>query len=241
MTTKINSRQRHFPYQHPTFGRGGNKKHEDAWKRTVYYVWWSYIKRNEDYLQACKSEGKGPLSKLYADFGDVRGDDFKEWWSRDGRGAELFSNPPIQETLRIVSKAEIASLADDLLILSVPLTLPKTFLLQRFRKLVAERHQGKRGKQYAKQSRAKYQFTGQPNIEALITALSVLDKKKEFPKMTLWELGQFVPQFKHVFVDFLRNGTSLDTAQKKIIEATVSRYLKKARLSVANTSKGVFP
>lgn len=232
---------RHFPYQHPTFGRGKNVKDESAWKKTIYYVWWSYLKRNDEYLKTCESHGKGSLSKLYEDFGDVRCDDFKSWWSADSRGMRLFSEPPAQETIRIVSKDEITSLDEDLVLMSVPLNLPKKFLLQRFRTLLAEKHKGKRGKQYAKHSRAKYQFKGQPNIEALLLALHVLDKKNEFPKMKLWELGQFLTQFKHLYGPYLRSGEPLDTAYKKIIEATVSRYLRKARLTVANTAKGCFP
>lgn len=241
MEPKKTSRQRHFPYQHPTFGRGAKKKHEDAWKKTIYFAWWSYIKRNEEYIKTCDKNGKGSLSKLYEDFGDVRGDDFKSWWSTDSRGMKLFSEPPAQETIRVVSRDEIESLDEDLLLMSVPLNLPKKFLLQRFRTLLAEKHKGERGKQYAKRSKAKYQFKGQPNIEALLLALHVLDKKNEFPKMKLWELGQFLPQFKHLYGSYLSSGQSLDTANKKIIEATVSRYLRKARLSVANTAKGCFP
>jgi hypothetical protein len=241
MDLKKPVRQRHFPYQHPTFGRGAKKKHEDAWKKTIYYAWWSYLKRNEDYVKTCNENGKGSLSKLYQDFGDVRSDDFKSWWSLDSRGMRLFSEPPAQETIRIISKDEIGSLDEDLLLMSVPLNLPKKFLLQRFRTLLAEKHKGERGKQYAKRSKARYQFKGQPNIEALMTALNILDKRNEFPSMKLWELGQFLPQFKHLYKDYFKNKTPLDTSDKKLIEATVSRYIKKARLSIDKTSKGMFP
>lgn len=241
MEPKKTSRQRHFPYQPPTFGRGAKKKHEDAWKKTIYFAWWSYLKRNEEYIKICDKNGKGSLSKLYEDFGDVRGDDFKSWWSTDSRGMKLFSEPPAQETIRVVSKDEIESLDEDLLLMSVPLNLPKKFLLQRFRTLLAEKHKGERGKQYAKSSKAKYQFKGQPNIEALLLALHVYDQSKANPKMKLWELGQFLPQFKHLYGSFLRSGESLNTANKKIIEATVSRYIRKACQAISNTSKGNFP
>ena len=241
METKKTSRQRHFPYQHPTFGRGSKKKHEDAWKKTIYYVWWSYLKRNEQYIKTCEKNGKGTQTKLYEDFGDVRGDDFKKWWSSDNRGVNLFSEPPAQETIRIVSKGEIGSLDNDLLLISVPLNFPKKYLLQRFRILLAEKHKGGRGKQYAKKSKARYQFRGQPNINALLTALNIYDKKIEFPSMRLWELGQFIPTSKHLYKDYLKDRTPLSTADKKIMEATISRYLKKARQSIGNTSKGLFP
>jgi hypothetical protein len=90
---------------------------------------------------------------------------------------KLFSEPPAQETIRVVSKDEIESLDEALFLICVFLNLIKKFLLQRFRTLLAEKHKGERGKQYAKRSKAKYQFKGQPNKEALLLALHVLDKK----------------------------------------------------------------
>jgi hypothetical protein len=236
-----NSQPRHFPYQHPTFGRGNSIKNESTWKRTIYYVWWSYLKRNEEYLKTCEFNGQGSLSKLYEDFGDVRADDFKTWWTEDGRGARLFSNPPAEDTVRLLSKSDEAPLDDDHLLVSVPLNLPKKFIFQRFKSLLNQKHNGQRGKQYAKTSKAKYQFKGQPNIEALATALNIWDKRIEQPKLKLWELGQFLPLNKHLYVDYFKSGKPLDTASKKLMEATVSRYIKKARDSLKNTSKGLFP
>jgi hypothetical protein len=70
---------RHFPYQHPTFGTDKRPKPESAWQKSIYYWWWAYLKRNMEYLECCENNGEGKLANLYADFGDVRGDDFKEW------------------------------------------------------------------------------------------------------------------------------------------------------------------
>ena len=238
MEKKKTTRQRHFPYQHPTFGRGKNKKQEDAWKKTVYYLWWAFLKRNERYIKTCELEGNDELSELYKDFGDVRGDDFKSWWTESGRGASLFANQS-GDTIRVVQNDELPELEVDpaLMIVSVPLNLPKKFLLKNFKKILDKHHNQKRGQQYAKQSNAKYQFKGQPNIDALTTALMIYDKKKEFSKMKLWELGRFLPSFRHLF----REGIQIDTTDKKTIEATVSRYLKRAKQAIENTSKGMFP
>jgi hypothetical protein len=199
------------------------------------------LKRNVEYLKTCEFNGKGSLSKLYEDFGDVSTVDFKAWWTEDGRGVKLFSNPPAEDMVRLLSTYEQVSTDGDRLVVSIPLDLPKKIILQRFRSLLDQNHKGKRGKRYAKTSKAKYQFTSQPNIEALTTALKVWDKRIDHPKMKLWELGQFLPLNKHLYDDYLKSGKPLDTASKKIMEATVSRYIKKARTSVTNTSKGLFP
>ena len=57
---------------------------DDVFRRCPERVGWAFLKRNKDYLACCQAGGKGSLSKLYADFGDVRGDSFKEWWTSDG-------------------------------------------------------------------------------------------------------------------------------------------------------------
>lgn len=59
-------------------------------EETVYYWWWAYLKRHEGYISTCDASGQGECSALYAHFGDVRGDDFWDWWrseapSDDGR------------------------------------------------------------------------------------------------------------------------------------------------------------
>lgn len=50
------------------------------YKHVVYYWWWEYLKRHTGYLQTCV-DGGGEFESLYQDFGDVRGDDFWEWWT----------------------------------------------------------------------------------------------------------------------------------------------------------------
>lgn len=67
-----------------------------------------------------------------------------------------------------------------------------------------------------------------------------LDHDKH-PKMKLWELGQFLPSSKHLYKDYLKSGTPLDSDEKKVMEATISRYLKKTRQTVTNTGNGLFP
>ncbi|WP_396190148.1 hypothetical protein, partial [Flavobacterium sp.] len=69
---------RHFPYKHPTFGTKNRPKPPSAWKGSVYYWWWEYMGRNEEYQIACQSSDKGKYAALFEDFG-VLGDDFQSW------------------------------------------------------------------------------------------------------------------------------------------------------------------
>lgn len=244
MTVKRNLTQRHFPYQHPTFGRGVGGKHPDSWKKTVYYWWWSYLKRNQDYLKCCEAGGKGKFSSLYQDFGDVRLDDFKAWWSEGDRGANLFSDPIVESTVRVLKEGDVVGGAD-LLTVSFPLSLPKRHLKKRLNDLLIKLHKGQRGVQQAKSSKAKYRFKGQPNFGGLERALKVYDHLEELKlqgiKKPLWKVAM---DLNIVEDEFRVHGTDTPkTAEDKRrrLTAIVGRLKKKASDSVRNTSKGLFP
>lgn len=230
---------RHFPYQHPTFGTDKKPKTPRNWEDTVYYLWWAYLKRNEDYLKTCESKGKGKLSALYKDFGDVRGDSFKKWWNEGERGATLFSNPTTEDRITLLVNGEKALVDEGRLVMSVPLSLPQKFLVDKFRKILEAHHTGEKGRQYAKFSKAKYQFQGQPNIKALQIGLKVYDQAKANPEMTLWEIGASLPQFQLELEQY--KGGEIPFDLRRTISSTVSRYKKRVAESIENTGKGIFP
>jgi hypothetical protein len=66
----------------------------EHYKQSVYYYWWAFLRLNPDYLKTCEEDGKGRYAKTYADFGDVRGDDFWSWWREH---QTLFSEPPARK------------------------------------------------------------------------------------------------------------------------------------------------
>ena len=59
--------------------KGKGKRPSVTDEQTVYYWWWQFLRRNDEYLQCCERNGKGRLRKLYGDFGDVRGDSYRDW------------------------------------------------------------------------------------------------------------------------------------------------------------------
>lgn len=244
MTLSKRATQRHFPYQHPTFGRGNKKRHPDSWKRTVYYWWWSYLKRNQEYLKCCEANGKGKLSKLYQDFGDVRSDDFQKWWTGDDRGAKLFSNPLLESTVRVMDEGDIVH-GGDLLTITFPLSLPKRHLKKRLNDLLIKHHKGQRGVQQAKSSKAKYRFGGQPNLMGLERALKVYDHLEELKTQGLKKPQWKVAMDLNIVDDEYRvhRSDTPKTAEDKrrVLTAIVGRLKKKASDSVLNTGKGLFP
>jgi len=59
--------------------KGKGKRPSVTDEQTAYYWWWQFLRRNDEYLQCCERNGKGRLRKLYGDFGDVRGDSYRDW------------------------------------------------------------------------------------------------------------------------------------------------------------------
>jgi hypothetical protein len=241
MTLKKSPYQRHFQYKHPTFGTKNKPKPKSAWEGTVYYWWWSYLKRNQEYLKCCEKLGKGKLAYLYKDFGDVRGDSFKAWWIEGGRGAHLFADPQAEDSIRVMEIGQEALDPSEAFTVSIPLYLPKKTILRRFKELLDERHQGKRGHQLAKRSIARYRVKGQPNVPAIKQALEVYDFRMANPGLKLWEIGDQMPKFQGA--NKIKPGdTPSEVADKKnVLAATVSRFLRKAHQSIESAATNRFP
>jgi hypothetical protein len=242
-------RTRHFPYKSPRFGSKNKPAPKSAWENTVYYWWWAYLKRNADYLACCESGGAGTLASLYADFGDVRGDDFKAWWTSkvegESRGAYLFAEPSVESSVKVLREGEKAASEAEVLTLSLPLSFPKRFLERRFKAILSEAHKGKRGVQLARTSKAKYRFEGQPNIPALKQGLMVFDALKAVeglkPKKSQWEIAQelrIVP--KTMWVD-KTDTVRVAAGKKNVLTAIVGRYKKRVAEAIRSTSFGRFP
>lgn len=59
--------------------------------------------------------------------------------------------------------------------------------------------------------------------------------------MKFWELGESIQTYQHLNKDYLKDGTPRSAADKKVMEATIRRYLRKVSQAIGNTSKGLFP
>lgn len=244
MTTIKKDHKKHFPYQHPTFGRGNKKKHPDSWKKTVYYWWWSYLKRNQEYLNCCERGGQGKLSSLYQNFGDVRSDDFKFWWSENNRGMRLFSNRSSESVVEVLGEGDVVKGSGSLTV-SFPLNLPKRYLKKRLNELLIKHHTGKRGFQQAKSSDASYKFKGQPNFAGLERALKVYDHLKELElqgiKKPQWKVAMDLNVVEDDFRVHRSDTPKTAEDKRRKLTAIIGRLKKRAIVSIRNAGNGVFP
>ena len=229
-----------FAYNHPTFGRTRAEKSQERYKNSVYYLWWEFLRRSDDYKKCCAFASMGIMKNIYQDFGDVFSTDFKTWWQTNERGAYLFAEqlPP---KFQLINSLPNEVTLNQVMLLQVPMALPKRLLMSEFQKILNAHHAGKRGRRNNVSSTARYPVTGHIDTDALQKCLRVYDMKIANPNMPLWQITQDCRAIKReAFI--LNKDTKKDVSDKKMILAnTASRLVKKAKLIISNSEHGKFP
>jgi hypothetical protein len=212
-------------------------------EQTVYYWWYEFLKRNEDYRRCCERGGKGRMAKLYADFGNVHALSFSHWWQEGGRGERLFAEPagPIQlQELKDTSEWDAAWTHDSVLVVAVPLMEPKRRIKRWFHRLLAERHTGTPGRPVKRDSGALRKVSGKFSVMSLQQTLLVYDYCKANPNMKQSDVGFALRLVKKAMPNA---GDSIPLLAKKRnrMSATISRYLRRAHAMIHHVGNGKFP
>jgi hypothetical protein len=217
-------------------------------QRSPYYWWWEFLRRNGDYADCCAAGGAGALAWLYADFGVVSNDNFKEWWTENG--FRLFAEQAKPVKLFELDNAgewDSSWTKDSVMVVAVPLDIPKRNLQGFFAELLKKRHGGKRGRKALSDvdaSNARYPLHRNVSIHTLRIQLAVYDAvmaaKASDKKITLAQIGErlkLVPK-----TNKRTEGEVMDAAKRRaVLAATVSRHFKDAQRIIANTARGQFP
>lgn len=211
-------------------------------RSSVYYWWFEFLRRNEDYRRCCQNGGRGKLAGLYKDFGDVFTVEFYEWFFTQGYGPRLFAEPP-----PIVRLDELESpkdwnknwKRDEVMIVVVPLKHPKRRIHRWFSRVLDERHEGRAGHTVTVPQCA-YPVTQKYTTLSLEQTLAVYDYALANPSLKLHEIGKNLRLVRNAMP---ATGDSIERLAKKrnAMGSTVSRYLKKARTYIRNTANGKFP
>ena len=247
--------KRHFLAPSPRFGRVNNRLPLGYQQRSPYYWYWQYLRRNADYIACCKKGGKGKLAALYADFGDIREDNFHKWWTENQRGATLFAEQPLTVKfgeLREADEWQPHWDSEAVMVVAVPLSMSKRALKGAFAQLLDSRHTGsKSGRPSLAKlktvSTARYKLEHNYTISGLLTTLAVYDlwvenqtKAKE-ERLTLWEIGKALNINKPAIKDAESQFSADRLVGRNVLGATVSRYVKQAKAMIENTAAGKFP
>ena len=233
--------QRHFTFKHPLFKRQKSASGV-RWDNSVYYLWWEFLRRHEGYKKTCEIDGKGKYAKLYDDFGNVHGVTFKEWWTKGGRGARLFSEPPLSNSVMVVHPTDIDALSESwksgaVLVVAIPLALRKRFIIRKFSTLLRKHHTRRRGQRTFRESQAVYPIAAQFNLHSLKKILDAYELRQNAPNLTLWEIAQ-----KLALGTKLTSGdTPAEMVHKKsVLSVAASKKLAAARKIIDGVGRGFF-
>lgn len=236
---------------HPLIGTKHKPSAVHLQQRSPFYWWWAYLRRNADYIACCEREGVGELAALYADFGDVRSDDFRSWWGApNDKGEYLFAEEALELSVQKIDAADDLSKrwGCNVLYVVVNMDLGRRHLQHKFADLLQREHKGKRGRKsfQTASSSARYplhrNFT-QHSLKVMldvydaVLANDALSKEQRKP---LWAIGESLKLVPNAMPHKWDN--PYDTRKKHAtMTMTVSRYVKQARAIIANTAKGQFP
>jgi hypothetical protein len=247
--------KRHFLAPAPRFGRVNSRLPVGHQQRSPYYWWWQYLRRNADYIACCERGGKGRLSKLYKDFGDVREDNFHKWWTEGDRGVALFAEQPLTIRLSELTTAaewQASWSSEQVMVVVVPLNVSKRGIKGAFNKLLEARHLGSKSgrpslSKLKEHSTARYVIENNYTIRSLSTMLSVYDEwlvntqRKKGEHLSMWEIGAKLNLNKSAIKDAVSTSTADRHIGRNSLAATVGRYVRQAKSVIANTAVGQFP
>ena len=196
-------------------------------ERSMYYFWWAFLRENEDYIACCENGGEGPMSALYADFGDVRGAAFMDWWI--GRGRLLFCEP-LEDAITIMGEMPLSHDPKKRVLISVPKDGDLDRITAEIRAAMGEYRQRYRPADELRESRAKYPIMATAKLQSLHRQLEVYKAKKADPTIGNKAVAQM-----------LNIGDAAESYNPNSIIAAVSRYYADAQKLIANVGKGRFP
>lgn len=230
MSTKKTARR--FRHPHPIFNKNQirKSKHGVWYEDSFYYIWWEFLKLNEDYRSVCLKGGED--SDFYKDFGDVFNIDFKDWWTVGKRGERLFSEQP-RTVFKEVSSSEDLIIDNNHLTVTFALDLPLEIIQTKISSLLSIRLK-------TQSSSARYPSVGKVEIPSLKRYLEIY-KLKSLGTMKNIEIADIVgySQSKSAEHEYIRSNQGTDSIASKTQQ--VSRAYRKAMTSVKNAYSKSFP
>jgi len=248
----VNYMKVHFSAPYPKFGTKNARLTLGYQQSSPYYWWWACLRRNNDYLKCCEKGGKGKLSSLYDDFGDVRDESFHKWWTSDQRGAKLFGEQPLSIQFKEVTSPDQWGenwTQEKVLVVAFPLAKSKRKLMGHIKWLLDKRHPGRQGRPAlaAIESTAKYRLSRNYTIANLQTSIDVYDlwlksqTASSSDKLTYWQIGVAL-NLSRTAVLKVNSRISLDRVNaRNHLAVVVKRYLNDALANIDSVVNGVFP
>ena len=198
-------------------------------QRSVYYFWWLFLKEHDVYMKTCAANGDGECAQIYADFGDIRDDDFMAWWKRIGR--YLFCEPQ-DDPVHVYPSPEFDLGDQNRIVVSLPVDRDVNDMLAELKQLLKPLRKRVPIKQCV--GAPKYPVRTKPVLSSLHQHHQIWQLRKEHPTKTFVEIADLAG----ITVDGL---TVNDAQSMQVKNSTISRYLKQAKCLIDYAGKGYFP
>lgn len=223
-------------------GLGLNEEIREA-KKTPIYWWFLTLQASDEYVLCCRNQGKGTLTNLYKDFGDVDKKSFAQWWANQGR--KIFAERKKLKKVEVIDERrqlERLSIHEDRLIIEVPLTLRRQTAIRQIGKALQKAYESRDPVDIWEQSTAKRQIIkSKIRMTTIEMLLRVWQIRNEYPALNNYEIGLKAK----IDLDILArttDGDQLDDAlERRRMTIAVSRYLAQAKNLIANAELGIFP
>lgn len=224
----------------------------EAAKRSLYHLWWRFLRLSEDYWWVCRFGGKSKdatLCATYGRFGNVFTDTFEEWWRANGEKLFAFKvDPPKVE--RMDAREFHRSMGQHYEILLVPKYLTKSEIAKQVQQVMAEHEPSQLPKQFkydlsVSDTRGikKHVLQAVHDVWCLnqmlqrAIELGQLDRPERFTQYWIGKkLGVMKADEAVAFVN-----VESQAAHQLAVRVKVNRYLAKARALIANAELGNFP
>ena len=230
---------------YPTFGRRSydDTKPPKSVTSSPFYWWFKFLQINDDYAARVTPD----LARVYEDLGEVRGKDFKRWWSEH---SELFAEPRTPYSLRVARALdELAPFnGAGAVNLVVPLGWTNVGIKRRFGalidKLVPKTKRGVR----VEGSHALYRLGRKWSVQGMANAHAMLieERRAEAERADTGKkvsLADMAIRANLAIAKGLKEGlrTHATSDQRRTVTIVAVRHLKNAKRLLAASGTKVFP
>lgn len=212
-----------------------------AYKASIYYWWWEFLKRNWQYQSTCSRLGRGKLAKLYRDFGNIFEHDFLTWW-RSHQG--LFS-----EKNALIGSGENTPINGAILYQIDP-KRPLSQIQEEIKALHLWAHAIMPTEEAKLTSTARYPIHTNVSAHTLHKVLTVWDLRCAHSEQSAYELGIMAgfkanilpsPKFGETRTRLAIDFAAHNKRARMSIANQVNRYLRTASQYIENVGQGEFP
>lgn len=208
---------------------------------SVYYWWWRFMRLSPVFWFA-RQTGHMPAQPQMAETFSLIGNlerSFMFWWEEKGRFLFAEAKRPAKVQKLDLDTLHEHEFRDGALILEIPLSIRKETIIKNVKRLLAEEHEG-RALDLAATSSAKLKLhTKRYRLRTLEIEYWVLLYKMLYPEVAIWQIGDRLRIARQLRVRGVERGANERAFAN--MNSLTGRYLYKARFTLANVERGIFP